>query len=76
MGDLFCRIDGNRLIAGKICACGKPGDPDDIFCGLCGQKFGLPAVPVPELSEEEIAAMEAHARQRPSDVEVPPVEIQ
>ena len=60
---------------GKQCSCGKSADPDDVFCGGCGQKFGAPAVQVPELSEDEIAALEAKARLRPSDIEVPPVEV-
>ena len=75
VGDTFCRADGARLMPGKQCSCGKAADPDDVFCGGCGQRFGLPAVPVPELSEDEIAALEAKARSRPSDVEVPPVEV-
>jgi hypothetical protein len=58
-----------------MCRCGKSAEPDDIFCGGCGQKFGPAAVPVIELSEEEIAALEAKARMRPSDVEVPPIEV-
>src|SRR5712692_8909157 len=64
-GDTFCRSDGTRLMPGKMCGCGKMGEPDDLYCGGCGQKFGPAAVPVPELSDEEIAAMEAKARQRP-----------
>ena len=75
IGDLFCRTDGTKLISGKMCRCGKAAEPDDKFCGGCGQLFGPPAVLVPELSEEEIAALEAKARLRPSDVEVPPVEV-
>lgn len=75
IGDQFCRVDGNKLISGKVCRCGKAGEPDDVFCGGCGQKFGPVAVPIPELSEEEIAALEARARQRPSDVETPPIEV-
>lgn len=74
-GDQFCRADGTRLISGKICRCGKSAEPDDKFCGGCGQLFGPPAVPVKELSDEEIAALEAQARQRPSDVEAPPQEV-
>jgi hypothetical protein len=75
IGDTFCRFDGNKLIPGKICCCGKAGEPDDVFCGGCGQKFGEPVVPIPELSEEEITALEAKARQRPSDVEAPINEV-
>jgi hypothetical protein len=75
IGDTFCRADGARLMAGKQCSCGKAAEPDDIFCGGCGQKFGAPAVPVPELNEDELAALEAKARQRPSDVEMPSVEV-
>lgn len=75
-GDLFCRADGSKLMAGKVCRCGKGAEPDDVFCAGCGQKFGIPVVPVKELSEEEIAALEAQARLRPSDVEAPPQEIQ
>lgn len=74
-GDSFCRNDGTRLIAGKTCNCGKPGAPDDVYCGGCGAKFGLPPLPALELSEEEIAAIESKARNRPSDVEVPPTEV-
>lgn len=62
-------------MAGKQCKCGKAAETDDQFCGGCGQKFTPPAVPVPDLSEEEAAALEARARMRPSDVEVPPLEI-
>ena len=75
IGDTFCRGDGARLMAGKQCQCGKAAEPDDMFCGGCGQRFGAAAVPVPELSEEEIAALEAKARTRPSDVESPVVEV-
>ena len=75
VGDLFCRTDGTKLISGKMCRCGKAAEPDDKFCGGCGQLFGPPAVLVPELSEEEIAALEAKARLRPSDVEVPPTGV-
>lgn len=75
IGDSFCRADGSRLITGKQCSCGKAAEPDDTYCGSCGQKFGALAVPVPELSEEELKALEAAARARPSDVEVPPVEV-
>ena len=75
IGDTFCRGDGARLMAGKQCQCGKAAEPDDVFCGGCGQKFGAAAVPVPELTEEEIAALEAKARTRPSDVESPVVEV-
>ena len=75
-GDIFCRTDGNKLISGKIClGCGRSAEPDDVFCGGCGRKFGPPAVPIPELSEEEIAALETHARKRPSDVEAPQTEV-
>lgn len=74
-GDIFCRMDGNKLISGKICRCGKASEPDDQFCGGCGQKFGPPAVPIPELNEDEIAALEAKARTRPSDVEAPVNEV-
>jgi hypothetical protein len=74
-GDAFCRNDGSRLIAGKTCSCGKPGAPDDVYCGSCGAKFGLPPLPALELSEEEIAAIEAKARMRPSDVEAPVSEV-
>jgi CDGSH-type Zn-finger protein len=59
-----------------MCRCGKSAEPNDEYCGGCGQKFGLPAVPVKELSEEEVAALEAKARMRPSDVETPAQEIQ
>jgi hypothetical protein len=75
-GDFFCRADGIRLIAGKMCRCGHAAEPDDKYCGNCGLSFAAPIVPVPELSESEIAALEARARQRPSDVEVPPTEVQ
>ena len=73
--DQFCRADGTKLIAGKTCRCGKGAEPADEFCGACGQKFGLPPVPALELSDEEAAELEAKARMRPSDVEVPPVEV-
>jgi hypothetical protein len=75
IGDSFCCADGSRLMAGKQCSCGKAAEPDDVFCGGCGQRFGAVAVPVPELSEEELAALEAKARTRPSDVEVAPQEV-
>jgi hypothetical protein len=75
IGDTFCRADGVRLMAGKQCSCGKAAEPDDIFCGGCGQRFGAVAVPVPELNEDELAALEAKARTRPSDVEMPQVEV-
>jgi hypothetical protein len=38
-------------------------------------QFGAAVVPVPELSEAEIKALEEKARTRPSDVEVAPVEV-
>ena len=60
---------------GKLCQCGKTSEPEDKYCGGCGRIFGPPAVPIPELSEEEIAALEAKARQRPSDVEAPVSEV-
>jgi len=65
------------LAAGKICSCGSAGEPNDVYCGACGQKFETPApiAPEPQFSVEEIAALEAKARMRPSDVEVPPQEI-
>lgn len=75
IGDTFCRADGARLLAGKQCACGKAAEPDDSFCGGCGMQFGAAVVPVPELSEAEIKALEEKARTRPSDVEVAPVEV-
>lgn len=77
-GDQFCRQDGTRLVQGKICTCGRGAEPGDLFCGWCGQKFGEPspkAVRIPDLSEEEMKALEAKARTRPSDVEFPPQEI-
>ena len=75
VGDQFCRADGTKLISGKMCRCGKSAEPDDKFCGGCGRLFGPAAVPVPELNEEQAAALEAAARQRPSDVETPPIEV-
>jgi hypothetical protein len=73
--DIFCRKDGARLTEGKVCRCGKPAEPDDSFCAFCGVKFGAVAVPVPELNEEQIAALEVKSRMRPSDVETPSVEV-
>lgn len=75
-GDVYCRECGTSLTSGKRCRCGRPADMGDKFCGTCGQAFPVAAVPVSELSEEEAAALEARARQRPSDVEVPPTEVQ
>jgi hypothetical protein len=53
------------------------GDKADRFCGKCGLPFGrlVQDSPEPQLSEEEIAALEIKARSRPSDVEVPPTEV-
>jgi len=74
-GDQFCRGDGERLVSPQKCeACGQIGDRSDRFCGKCGRSFAK-VVPAVELTEEEIAAIEARARSRPSDVEVPPTEI-
>ena len=75
IGDQFCRQDGVRLTEGKVCACGAGAEPNDVYCGACGQKFGSAAIPVPELSEEELMALEKKVRTRPSDVEVPPQEV-
>lgn len=75
LGDTFCRRDGARLIEGKLCLSGHSCDRNDIFCGTCGQKLDLAAITVTEFTEEEIAALEAKARTRPSDVEVPPTEV-
>ena len=76
-GDLYCRDDGERLVIPKKCECGQIGDKSDRYCGKCGKSFVRPITPIPELelSEEEIAAIEAKARMRPSDVEVPPTEV-
>lgn len=82
-GDFFCRSDGSKLVAGKRCTCGHGAEPDDLYCGGCGAKFGgapligtsILATPVPELSDEELIVLEAKARSRPSDVEVPPQEV-
>jgi hypothetical protein len=75
-GDRYCRDDGTKLIAGRLCQCGHAGEIGDSYCPFCGKKFGLEAVVESELSETEIAAIEARARQRPSDVETPPIEVQ
>ena len=76
-GDVFCRNDGAKLVIGKSCSCGMPCDEADLFCGKCGQKFGWghTSSPDPQFTEEEIIALEAKARTRPSDVEVPPTEV-
>jgi hypothetical protein len=75
VGDTYCRLDGEMLVTPKKCECGQIGDRADRFCGRCGRKFGPAPGEVPELSEEEIAALEEKARTRPSDVEVAPVEV-
>lgn len=75
IGDFFCRSDGSKLVLRKRCTSGHPAEVDDVFCALCGEKFGQPTVPVLELSEEEMVALETKARSRPSDVEVPPTEV-
>lgn len=75
VGDQFCRQDGLRLTQGKLCGCGAGAEPTDLYCGACGQKFGSPAVALPELSEEDLLAIEKKARMRPSDVEMPPTEV-
>jgi hypothetical protein len=75
LGDRFCRDDGEKLTAGKLCQCGHAGEIGDSYCPFCGQKFAVPVIQGPELSDEEIAALEAKARLRPSDVEVPPTGI-
>jgi hypothetical protein len=74
-GQLYCTADGSRLSQGKICSCGVAGEPTDIYCGKCGQLLGSVLSATPELTEEEIAALEAKARARPSDIEMPPTEI-
>ena len=76
-GDVWCRADGEALVVPKGCSCGTIGDELDNFCGKCGKAFTVTTVPIPEptFSEEEISALEAKARQRPSDVEVPPQEV-
>jgi hypothetical protein len=74
-GDIWCRDCGSRILHGISCECGRVADATDKFCYWCGQSLTTPAVPIPELSEDEITALEARARTRPSDVEVPPTEI-
>jgi hypothetical protein len=74
-GDLFCRFDGETLVSPKKCECGQIGDQSDRFCGKCGRRFGPEPSKIPELSEEEIKALEQKARSRPSDVEVAPQEV-
>lgn len=76
-GDQFCRDDGEKLISPQKCACGATGDKADKFCGKCGLPFGrfVQDKPDPQFTEEEIVALEAKARSRPSDVEVPPTEV-
>lgn len=73
-GDQFCREDGERLIVPLKCVCGATGDKTDRFCGKCGLSLSKPAQ-FPELTDEEILGMEAKARLRPSDVEIPPTEV-
>jgi hypothetical protein len=77
IGDQFCRDDGDKLVSPQKCVCGAMGDKADRFCGKCGLPFGrlVQDSPEPQLSEEEIAALEIKARSRPSDVEVPPTEV-
>lgn len=76
-GDLFCRNDGEKLVSPQRCSCGAIGDKSDRYCAKCGLPFGrfIPEKPDPQFSEEEILNMEAKARSRPSDVEVPPTEV-
>jgi hypothetical protein len=76
-GDLYCRDDGEKLVIPKKCECGQIGDKSDRYCGKCGKSFVRPITPIPEpeLSEEEIAAIEAKARMRPSDVKAPISEV-
>lgn len=76
-GDQFCRNDGEKLVSPQKCPCGAIGDKSDQFCGKCGLPFGrsTSTAPEPQFSDEEIATMEAKARMRPSDVEVPPTEV-
>lgn len=74
-GDQFCREDGERLVSPQKCeACGQIGDKTDRFCGKCGSSF-TKVTPAIELTDEEAAMLEAKARTRPSDVEVPPTEV-
>ncbi len=77
VGDQFCRADGEKLVNPQKCICGAIGDKQDRFCWKCGWEFAkaMPSKPEPQLTEEEIAAIEARARSRPSDVEVPPTEV-
>ena len=72
--DLFCRKDGAKIAHGKKCCCGRIANPADRYCFSCGIAFDSPAIPEP--TEEEIAALEARARKRPSDVEMPVVDVQ
>jgi hypothetical protein len=74
-GDQFCRNDGEKLIFPQKCVCGATGDKADQYCGKCGLPFGRFIKDSPQLSDEEVIGLEAKARSRPSDVEVPPTEV-
>jgi hypothetical protein len=85
---VFCRFDGARLVAGKQCGCGRGMEPDDQFCGICGQKYTAPAAPkeaeplidaTAQMASDEFKKIEAEllAKRRtiPSDVEAPVQEV-
>ncbi len=76
-GDQFCREDGERLVSPQKCICGAVGDKADRYCGKCGWEYAkaVQSAPEPQFTEEDIVALEAKARARPSDVEVPPTEV-
>jgi serine/threonine protein phosphatase PrpC len=57
-GDLFCEVDGTRLVAGGAgtahggaaagCPCGAAADDGDGYCTVCGHRIEQPQPPSPQ----------------------------
>lgn len=72
--DIYCRKDGTVLASNECKMCKAPTMTGDLFCWKCGAGLVVSGMPTPTQyadMPDEAAAMEAKARLRPSDVEVP-----